>query len=177
MSEFDSVVNVVYEDLRRHAHHVMAGDAQRHTLTPTGLVHEAILRMIKQGSLRADSDRATVYRFAARVMLQVLCDHRRRKKCERFELTEESFALLRAEHVPEAVLSKLSPLKDKEFETREGFLVKLTNGTPAHSVRGTSTVTHTFARACLLALLWRVQRLSASVAMRRSRTLKRCESG
>ncbi|HYT94415.1 MAG TPA: ABC transporter permease subunit [Gemmataceae bacterium] len=42
-----------------------------------------------------------------------------------FKLTDRSLDSLRDARVPPAVLAKLNPLKDKEFETRESFLSEL----------------------------------------------------
>jgi cation/acetate symporter len=43
----------------------------------------------------------------------------------RFKLTEKSLNSLRAEAVPEALLSKLTPLKDKEVDSRQAFVEEL----------------------------------------------------
>ncbi|HWY85091.1 MAG TPA: efflux RND transporter periplasmic adaptor subunit [Gemmataceae bacterium] len=43
-----------------------------------------------------------------------------------FELTDSSFTLLEADKMPQAVLAKLDPLKNKKFQTKEDYLAEVT---------------------------------------------------
>ena len=74
---FESVVSLVYVELRRMAASYMRGRTKGNTLQPTALVHEAYLRLV-QGRTRWDS-RAHFFGAAARAMRQVLVQHARRK--------------------------------------------------------------------------------------------------
>lgn len=68
----------LYDELRSMAGSFMARERPEHTLTPTGLVHEAFLRLVDQSRLDW-KDRAHFFGFAAHVMRQVLVDHARRR--------------------------------------------------------------------------------------------------
>ena len=69
---------VVYEQLHRLAAQQMGGERAGHTLSPTALVHEAWLRLSRDGAL-SSQDRQQFFGMAARRMRQVLVDHARRR--------------------------------------------------------------------------------------------------
>lgn len=69
---------LVYEELRALAASRLARENDRHTLQATALVHEAWLRLSKNGD-RAWCDRAHFFRVAARAMRRVLVEHARGK--------------------------------------------------------------------------------------------------
>jgi RNA polymerase sigma factor (TIGR02999 family) len=77
----ESLLPLLYDELRRLAGHVMSGERPGHTLQPTALVHEAYLRLV---GMDVDwQDRAHFLAVAARTMRRLLIDHergRRRKK-------------------------------------------------------------------------------------------------
>jgi RNA polymerase sigma factor (TIGR02999 family) len=62
---------LVYEDLRRLAHHYMSGQRPDHTLQTTTLVHEAYLRLADQTNPNWQT-RAHFFAVAARAMHQEL---------------------------------------------------------------------------------------------------------
>ena len=72
----DALLAVVYEELRRQAGWHMRRQSAGHTLAPTGLVHEAYLRLAGQPGAQWES-RAHFFRVAGRVMRTVLVDHAR----------------------------------------------------------------------------------------------------
>ena len=72
----DALLPVVYEELRRQAGWHMRRQSVGHTLEPTGLVHEAYLRLAGQPGAHWES-RAHFFRVAGRVMRTVLVDHAR----------------------------------------------------------------------------------------------------
>lgn len=72
---FESLVAVVYGELRRMAGSLMRGQRADHTLQPTALVNEAYLRLVK-GEMQWDG-RAHFFGAAARAMRQVLIAHAR----------------------------------------------------------------------------------------------------
>ncbi len=74
---FESLVTLVYGELRRMAYSLMRGRIVGSTLQPTALVHEAYLRIL-QGETRWDS-KAHFFGAAARAMRQVLVAEARRK--------------------------------------------------------------------------------------------------
>ena len=65
---------LVYEELRRLAHHHMGGERPDHTLQTTALVNEAYLRLADQTNPRWQN-RAHFFAVAARAMRQILVDH------------------------------------------------------------------------------------------------------
>lgn len=72
---FDSLVALVYGELRRMAGSMMRGQDAGHILQPTALVNEAYLRLV-QGNTQWDG-RAHFFGAAARAMRQVLIAHAR----------------------------------------------------------------------------------------------------
>src|SRR6476660_10352958 len=64
----------VYEELRHLAADYLRGERPGHTLQPTALVHEAYLRLLRQGQT-SWHDRAHVLGFGARIMRQILISH------------------------------------------------------------------------------------------------------
>jgi len=65
---------LVYDDLRRLAHHYMSGQRPDHTLQTTALVHEAYLRLADQTSPNWQT-RAHFFAVAARAMRQILVNY------------------------------------------------------------------------------------------------------
>ena len=65
---------LVYEDLRRLAHHYMSGQRPDHTLQTTALVHEAYLRLADQTNPNWQT-RAHFFAVAARAMRQILVNY------------------------------------------------------------------------------------------------------
>ena len=72
----DSLVRLVYAELRRQAQLVMRREDEGHTLQPTALVHEAWLRLGDQHNVRWES-RSQFFAIAAQMMRRVLLDHAR----------------------------------------------------------------------------------------------------
>jgi len=77
----EELTPLVYDELRRLARAQMRREAAEHTLQPTGLVHEAYLRLV--GADLEWQDRHHFLSVAARAMRRVLIDHARRKGAER----------------------------------------------------------------------------------------------
>jgi RNA polymerase sigma factor (TIGR02999 family) len=72
----DSLVRLVYAELRRQAELVMRREDEGHTLQPTALVHEAWLRLGDQRDAHWES-RSQFFAIAAQMMRRVLLDHAR----------------------------------------------------------------------------------------------------
>jgi RNA polymerase sigma factor (TIGR02999 family) len=72
----DSLVRLVYAELRRQARLALRRERDGHTLQPTALVHEAWLRLGDQHDARWES-RAQFFAIAAQTMRRVLLDHAR----------------------------------------------------------------------------------------------------
>jgi RNA polymerase sigma factor (TIGR02999 family) len=74
----DLLVPIVYEELRRLAHHYMRGEREDHTLQTTALVNEMYLRLAGIHELRW-RDRAHFIAMAATLMRRVLVDYARQR--------------------------------------------------------------------------------------------------
>ena len=73
---------IVYEELRRLAHHYMRGEREGHTLQTTALVNEVYLRLAGIDGLRW-RDRAHFFALAATLMRRVLVDYARQRGREK----------------------------------------------------------------------------------------------
>jgi RNA polymerase sigma factor (TIGR02999 family) len=78
----EKLVPLVYNELRRIAHHCLAGQPQNHTLQSTALVHEAYLRLANRTTVRWD-DRIHFFAVAAQLMRRILVDHARMKRAQK----------------------------------------------------------------------------------------------
>jgi RNA polymerase sigma factor (TIGR02999 family) len=74
---FDRLLPLVYDELRRIAHHQRRQPHGNATLNTTGLVHEAYLKLVNQTGLES-ADRAHFFAIAARAMRQILIDQARK---------------------------------------------------------------------------------------------------
>jgi RNA polymerase sigma factor (TIGR02999 family) len=73
----DRLFPMVYQEMRRLARRHLFSERSAHTLPPTGLVHEAYVKMMA-GNIDV-RDRAHFFTLAANVMRQVLLDHAKRR--------------------------------------------------------------------------------------------------
>ena len=76
---FRALVPVVYDELRRLAHHYLRKERPDHTLQSTALVHEAYLRLAGQQELVHFENRAHFFAVSAQLMRQILVEHARRR--------------------------------------------------------------------------------------------------
>ena len=74
----EQLVPIVYEELRRLAHHYMRGERSGHTLQTTALVNEAYMRLAGIDALQW-RDRAHFFAMAATLMRRVLVDYARQR--------------------------------------------------------------------------------------------------
>jgi RNA polymerase sigma factor (TIGR02999 family) len=72
----DSLLPLVYAELRKIAAHYLRGERPDHTLQSTALVHEAYVRLTEQ-KLPEWQNRAHFFAVAAQLMRQILVDHAR----------------------------------------------------------------------------------------------------
>jgi RNA polymerase sigma factor (TIGR02999 family) len=74
----EQLVPIVYEELRRLAHHHMRGERAGHTLQTTALVNEVYLRLAGIDGLQW-RDRTHFFAMAATLMRRVLVDYARQR--------------------------------------------------------------------------------------------------
>ena len=97
------LIPLVYEELRRIAQRHLRQERQDHTLQSTALVHEAYLRLIKQGPPEVQN-RAHFLAVASQLMRQILVDHARKHRAAKrggglkLEL-EDAMALQKAQNI------------------------------------------------------------------------------
>jgi RNA polymerase sigma factor (TIGR02999 family) len=77
------LIGQVYNELRQVATRQMRRERQDHTLPPTALVHEAVIRLLGEAVFDTAPDRAFLFASAARAMREVLIDHARRRAAGR----------------------------------------------------------------------------------------------
>jgi RNA polymerase sigma-70 factor (ECF subfamily) len=75
----DQLVRAIYDELRRVAARLMHRERPDHTLQPSALVHEALLRLLDGDALADVPNRRYLFSAAAQAMRQVLVDHARRR--------------------------------------------------------------------------------------------------
>lgn len=78
----ESLIRLVYAELRRQAQLVLRREGEGHTLQPTALVHEAWLRLGDQHDARWES-RSQFFAIAAQMMRRVLLDHARARHADK----------------------------------------------------------------------------------------------
>src|SRR3954447_15687745 len=77
------LVALVYDELRRVAARLMRRERTNHTLSPTAVVHEAVIRLLGEAVFDQAADRSYLFASAARAMREVLIDHARRRAAAR----------------------------------------------------------------------------------------------
>lgn len=126
----DSLLPLIYKELRRLAGGYMQRERPNHTLGATALVHEAYMRLVDQSQVQWQN-RAHFFGASANLMRQILVDyarshqaHKRGGLMERVDLENSEMASFgrRAEliAVDDALneLAKLDPVKAKIVELR-----------------------------------------------------------
>src|ERR1700679_3288167 len=73
---------LVYGELRQLASRLMRRERADHTLSPTAVVNEAVLRLLGDANFAA-VDRSFLLAAASRAMREVLIDHARRRAADR----------------------------------------------------------------------------------------------
>jgi RNA polymerase sigma factor (TIGR02999 family) len=74
----ERIVPIVYDELRRLAHHYMRGERPGHTLQTTALVNEVYLRLVGIKTLQW-RDRAHFFAMAGTLMRRILVDYARQR--------------------------------------------------------------------------------------------------
>jgi len=78
----ESLMEVVYAELRRLAHSYLRRERRGNTLQSTALVHEAYLRLIDQKNVTWQN-RAHFFGIAAHMMRRILVDHARSRQASK----------------------------------------------------------------------------------------------
>jgi RNA polymerase sigma factor (TIGR02999 family) len=128
-ANFDALLPLVYDHLRRIAARQMAGERDDHTLEPTALVHEAYMRLIGRDPL-AWTTKARFYGAAAEAMRRILVEHARARA--RFKRGGDrkrvgiNLADLVSQNDPETFLAVDEAIRRlEEVDPRAGSIVRL----------------------------------------------------
>lgn len=78
----DSLMPLVYSELRRQAANYLRRERPSHTLQPTALVNEAYLKLVDQKNAKWQN-RAQFFGVAAQLMRRILVDHARAHQAEK----------------------------------------------------------------------------------------------
>ena len=79
----EELISLVYDELRRVASRLMRRERTDHTLSPTAVVHEAVIRLLGESVFTKAADRNLLFASAARAMREVLIDHARKRSARR----------------------------------------------------------------------------------------------
>jgi RNA polymerase sigma factor (TIGR02999 family) len=119
---------LIYEELRRLAHHQMGGQRPGHTLQTTALVNEAYLRLTSQISPSWQS-RAHFFAVAARAMRQILVNYAKSNQAQKrgggaFKVELDEAAIVSPEQSKEIVglheaLDRLATLDSRKAQVVE----------------------------------------------------------
>jgi RNA polymerase sigma-70 factor (ECF subfamily) len=74
---------LLYQELRGVAAGLMRRERNDHTLSPTAVVHEAVIRLLGESVFERAADRSFLLAAAARAMREVLIDHARSRQADR----------------------------------------------------------------------------------------------
>jgi RNA polymerase sigma factor (TIGR02999 family) len=104
----DRLFDLVYDELRRVAHRALHQEQTGHTLSTTGLVHEAYFKLVDQSRVEW-RDRGHFFGVASRAMRQILVEYARRrgavKRGGRVRVVALEEGLVPAEERAEALLA------------------------------------------------------------------------
>ena len=79
----DQLLPLVYDELRRLAHHYLTREKPGQSLQATALVHEAFLRLVGTDEQVSFANRRHFFGAAAEAMRRILVEQARRKKSEK----------------------------------------------------------------------------------------------
>jgi RNA polymerase sigma-70 factor, ECF subfamily len=77
------LMTLAYDEWRHVAYRLMRRERTGHTLSPTAVVHEAVIRLLGETTFDKAVDRGSLFAAAARTMRHVLIDHARQRSTDR----------------------------------------------------------------------------------------------
>src|SRR5271169_5686607 len=77
------VISRIYDELRLVAARMMQRERATHTLSPTAVVHETVMRLLGEAVFDRAPDRNFLLSAAARAMREILVDHARHRAARR----------------------------------------------------------------------------------------------
>jgi RNA polymerase sigma factor (TIGR02999 family) len=79
----NDLIALIYQELRQVAARMMRRERAGHTLPPTAVVHEAVMRLLNEDVFGRASNPNFLFQAAARAMREILVDHARRRGAAR----------------------------------------------------------------------------------------------
>ena len=157
----DSLVRIVYDELRRLASGYMRGERPDHMLQTTALVNEAYLRLIERHHVSCQT-RTQFFAIAAQVMRRVLVDYARsRNRVKRGDgtaaLSLDDVAVLSPDRAEELLAIHTALERLSAFDHRKGrvFELRYFGGLSVEEVAETLNVSDvTVARDWKMAKMW-----------------------
>jgi len=164
----DSLVPLVYDELRRVAHNHLQRERPHHTLQSTAVVHEAYLRLVEGGV--EFQNREHFFAVAAQLMRQILVDYARRhrslKRDGGYKLAFDEAIRLPAKEVDLVDLD--DALKElAQMDARQGRIVELRffGGLSIAEAAKVLSVSHaTVERSWASARVWLFRRLKRNAS-------------
>lgn len=77
------LISLIYDELRKVASRLMTRERPDHTLPPTAVVHEAVIRLLGDAIFEKAPDRNYLFASASRAMREILIDHARKRSAGR----------------------------------------------------------------------------------------------
>jgi RNA polymerase sigma factor (TIGR02999 family) len=164
----DRLFRSVYDELRRLAHFGLRDERTGHTLSTTGLVHEAYFKLVDQKRVEW-RDRAHFFGAASRAMRQILVEYARRrgavKRGGRVRITALEEGSVPAEERADALLAVDEALtRLGEHDSNLGRVVEcrfFAGLTEEETAEATGTSLRTVQRQWRRAKAWLYQELTA----------------
>jgi RNA polymerase sigma factor (TIGR02999 family) len=125
----DQLMPLVYDELRRLASSYLRSERPGHTLEPTGLIHEAYMRLVDQ-SLPQWENRSHFFGVAARLMRQILVDHARsrgavRRGGNQKKISIEDTTVFSDDHAAELIAFDEALRKLAELDERKARIIEM----------------------------------------------------
>ena len=107
----DKLMPLVYEELRRVAHHYMRQERPGHTLQTTAIVNEAYIHLINQREVQWQN-RTHFFGIASLIMRRILTGYARSRQCAKRGGSAQQVALEEAMLVSEERVAEMVALDD-----------------------------------------------------------------
>ncbi|HUE82831.1 MAG TPA: sigma-70 family RNA polymerase sigma factor [Pyrinomonadaceae bacterium] len=125
----DKVIPVVYQELRRLAHHYMRKERGDHTLQTTALVNEAYMRLADYKKMRWQS-RVHFFAVSAQVMRRILVEHARSRNSAKrggggLKVSLDGIAVVSAGRSAEVIAVDEALTDLESWDQRKGKIVEL----------------------------------------------------
>jgi len=125
----DRLIPLVYDELRRLAHHYLRGERSGHTLQTSDLVNEAYLRLVDHKGMRWQN-RSHFYAVAAQAIRRILVDQARSRDAVKRGGLANLVGLDEATNLPQRQAADLIALDDAlkdlaVFDVRKSKIVEM----------------------------------------------------